>query len=59
MKIFLCLLLFLLASQGTRAQALPPLPGLPFDSLTHEPYYHGVVAVPGVSAAELYGRARE
>jgi hypothetical protein len=60
MKIFLCLFLLLVASQGARAQALPqPLPGLPFDSLTHEPNYHGVVAVPGVSAAELYGRARE
>jgi hypothetical protein len=60
MKLFLCLFLLLVASQGARAQALPPpLPGLPFDSLTHEPNYHGVVAVPGVSAAELYGRARE
>jgi hypothetical protein len=60
MKVFLCLLLFLVASQGIRAQALPqPLPGLPFDSLTNEPNYHGVVAVPGMSAAELYGRARE
>jgi hypothetical protein len=60
MKIFLCLFLLLVASQGVRAQTLPPpLPGLPFDSLTHEPNYHGVVAVPGVSAAELYGRARE
>jgi hypothetical protein len=60
MKIFLCLFLLLVASRGARAQALPqPLPGLPFDSLTHEPTYHGVVAVPGVSAAELYGRARE
>lgn len=49
-----------MASQGAWAQTLPlPLPGLPFDSLTHEPNYHGVVAVPGVSAAELYGRARE
>jgi hypothetical protein len=60
MKIFLCLFLLLIASQGARAQALPqPLPGLPFDSLTNEPNYHGVVAVPGMSAAELYGRARE
>lgn len=60
MKVFLCLLLFAVASQCAWAQALPPpLPGLPFDSLTHEPNYHGVVAVPGVSASELYGRARE
>ncbi|MEJ7663227.1 MAG: DUF4468 domain-containing protein [Hymenobacter sp.] len=43
-----------------QSQALPPpLPGLPFDSLTHAPNYHGVVAVPGLSAAELQGRARE
>jgi hypothetical protein len=59
MKLLACLLLFVLASQVAQAQALPPLPGLPFDSLTHEPKYHGVVLVPGVSAAELYGRARE
>lgn len=59
MKAFIWLLLFGLAYQTTWAQTLPPLPGLPFDSLTHEPNYHGVVAVPGVSAAELHSRARE
>lgn len=59
MKTLLCLLLLVLASLSAWAQSLPTLPGLPFDSLTHEPNYHGVVAVPGVSAAELQGRARE
>ncbi|MDO7884998.1 DUF4468 domain-containing protein [Hymenobacter cheonanensis] len=60
MKIFLCLLALSLLYHTTRAQTLPPpLPGLPFDSLTHEPNYHGTVAVPGMSAAELHGRARE
>jgi len=61
MKILACLLLLTcLLRCETRAQVLPPpLPGLPFDSLTHEPNYHGVVAVPGVSATELHARARE
>ena len=61
MKLLACLLvLSCLLHHKAGAQALPPpLPGLPFDSLTHEPNYHGVVVVPGVSAAELYGRARE
>ena len=61
MKNLACLLLLsCLMHYRAGAQALPPpLPGLPFDSLTHEPNYHGVVAVPGVLAAELYGRARE
>lgn len=61
MKNFACLLVLgCLVHHQASAQALPPpLPGLPFDSLTHEPNYHGVVAVPGVPAAELYGRARE
>ncbi len=62
MKLLLLLLGFeyLLAPAHAQSQALPPpLPGLPFDSLTHLPNYHGVVAVPGLSAAELQGRARE
>lgn len=40
-------------------KALVPAPGLPADSLTHRIKFQGVVPVPGVSAAELQGRARE
>ncbi|TDN38981.1 DUF4468 domain-containing protein [Hymenobacter sp. UV11] len=63
MKLLLLLLLgvgcLLLPAHAQGQTLLTPLPGLPFDSLTHLPYYHGVVAVPGLSAAELQGRARE
>lgn len=47
----------------TRAEAqqlpVPALPGLPYDSLSRAPNYHGVVPMPGISAMELQGRARE
>lgn len=57
--LLLGLLGFFSAARAQSQTLLPPLPGLPFDSLTHLPNYHGVVAVPGLSAAELQGRARE
>lgn len=61
MKLLL-LLGFIGLSAAARAQSPalpPPLPGLPFDSLTHAPTYRGVVTVPGQPAAELQARARE
>ena len=58
-RLLLGLLGLAFAAHAQSSALPPPLPGLPFDSLTHAPTYHGVVAVPGLSAAELQGRARE
>ena len=56
MKYFLLVLLFTIASQQAAAQTMPLK--LPTDSLSGKIVYQKVIAVPGVSAAELYGRAR-
>lgn len=58
---FLCALA-LLAGAARPAAAQNPLvsaAALPADSLTHRIKFSGVVAVPGVPAAELHARARE
>lgn len=53
--LLLCALCLSFAAVGQTA----PLPTLPTDSATHKITYQGVVQVPGVSADELYSRARE
>jgi hypothetical protein len=58
------LLLLLMVALGLPGTALAQTrtvraPNLPADSLTHRIKFTGVVAVPGVSAAELQARARE
>ena len=48
------------SAQLAAAQSLPvPAANLPADSLTQRILFKGVVAVPGVAAAELQARARE
>lgn len=48
-----------LAQAAAAQRPIVPAANLPADSLTHRIKFQGVVAVPGVSAAELQGRARE
>ena len=58
-----CLLLTVLlgglAQVAAAQRTIVPAATLPADSLTHRIKFQGVVAVPGASAAELQGRARE
>lgn len=59
---FTFLVALLACALGAQAQAqrsVVPAPGLPADSLTGRIKFQGVVAVPGVPAAELHARARE
>ena len=59
-KIYLLLLVaFGLSSPALAQTRTVRAPNLPADSLTHRIKFTGVVAVPGVSAAELQARARE
>ena len=59
-KLFLLGMLAWGLHRPAAAQSLLVLaPNLPADSLTHRIKFAGVVAVPGVSAAELQARARE
>jgi len=48
-----------LAQAAAGQRPIVPAAKLPADSLTHRIKFQGVVAVPGVPAAELQGRARE
>lgn len=62
LKLLLITLLLGLAA-GSSASAQRPyarmLPGLPLDSVSNQISFRGVVAVPGVGRAEVYGRAQE
>ncbi|SNC77271.1 protein of unknown function [Hymenobacter gelipurpurascens] len=60
MKNILWVLLLSLAVQARgQAPVRRAALGLPLDSVTHRVSYHGTLLVPGVPAAELYGRAQE
>ncbi|TGD78471.1 DUF4468 domain-containing protein [Hymenobacter wooponensis] len=60
MKHILWILLLSLAIQA-HGQTTPRfrIMGLPLDSVTHRISYRGTLSVPGVPAAELYGRTQE